>query len=224
MWHGWHIPSNTSCTSGNHSTARCTFSYLSWVFVFMACVNYTPINNGSLLNCVICHDFYCGNWWETIPWMPFTNIFCIKWLPIWCPTTGPTCLPARCGVFRGISCLCSYIDQSERGLGFHSEILSTPCLHVYSYNTNFCMLLIHQMSEHYNIYSLCPYHIGSWVIKLGGASFLFSSEDWMLSCQDMWLCWLGNPCIQILINSQIFCSVFSANRLSRSQTPPQIVS
>ncbi len=87
MSRDWYIPSHTSCTSGNHSTAR--FSYLSWMFVFMASVNYTPSNHGSLLKCVICHDIYWGNRWETIPWKPFTDLVPKCWSQqspsqVWC--------------------------------------------------------------------------------------------------------------------------------------------
>ncbi len=80
---------------------RCTFSYLNWVFVFMANVNYISSRHGSLLNRVICHDFYWGDWWETIPCVNHGYEFDTQWLSIWCPNAGPTSLPAKgCGFQR----------------------------------------------------------------------------------------------------------------------------
>ncbi len=60
--------------TSNISLYRCTFSYPTWVFVFIASVNYKSRCHGSFLNSVTCHDLHWGNWWETIPWMPLIHI------------------------------------------------------------------------------------------------------------------------------------------------------
>ncbi len=45
----------------------------------MASVNYISICHGSFLNCVTYHDLYWGHWWETMPWMPFSDP---NWFPV----------------------------------------------------------------------------------------------------------------------------------------------
>ncbi len=40
---------------------RCTLSYLNWVFVFMASVNYISRCNGSTLNCVTLRELMGNN-------------------------------------------------------------------------------------------------------------------------------------------------------------------
>ncbi len=71
---------------------RCTFSYLNWVFVFMASVNYISGCHGSFLNWTHVMTSSEGTDGKQYHECPLVNMILIgfQWLPIWCPIVGTT--------------------------------------------------------------------------------------------------------------------------------------